>query len=130
MSSEQGIASVETALVMPLILLLLLGMVQIALVYRAQIQLDYACFCGARAALVKTEEKDWLEQAREKAQGVLGRQADFELSYAQDPHAIRVGTPMTFHLAWQFPTLFYFRPSVALKSQCTLTSESGPYVAD
>lgn len=50
MSSERGSAVVEFALVLPLVLVVLLGIVEVAVVARSEIQLVHAAREGARQA--------------------------------------------------------------------------------
>jgi hypothetical protein len=75
----KGSAIVETLLTLPIILFLLLGTVQIAQIYRNQIQLDFACFRAARAAIVYADQENWLEPCKESAERAMKGPLDFSL---------------------------------------------------
>lgn len=55
MSSQRGSAVVEFALVVPLVLVVLLGAVEIALVARAQLEVSHAAREGAREAAASAD---------------------------------------------------------------------------
>ena len=57
-TSRSGQALVEYAIVFPLQLMLTLALIQLAHLFVAKQILDYAAFCGARAALVGLEYED------------------------------------------------------------------------
>lgn len=51
MKNERGQALLEYAVIMPLFLFILMGIIQLSLILSARITLKYASFCAARAAL-------------------------------------------------------------------------------
>ena len=65
--SQKGQATVELALVTPLIVLLLLAIVQVALVARDQILVVHAARASARAAAVEPSRETALAAARQAA---------------------------------------------------------------
>jgi Flp pilus assembly protein TadG len=71
MSGERGSAVVEFALVVPLVLVVLLGAVEVALVARAQLEVSHAAREGAREAAASPDPGRAVAVAR----AVLGPQA-------------------------------------------------------
>lgn len=61
---EGGQATVEMALVLPLVVVLLLGVIQVGAVVRAQLLLEEAARSGARTAAVSDDPRDVVEAAR------------------------------------------------------------------
>src|SRR4051812_2226220 len=55
-SGERGSAAVEFALVLPLVLVVLLGLVQVGLVVRDRVLVEAAARAGARAAAVVDDQ--------------------------------------------------------------------------
>ena len=51
MKNERGQALLEYAVIMPLFLFIMMGVIQLSLIISARITLKYASFCAARAAL-------------------------------------------------------------------------------
>ena len=64
MKSERGAAAVEFALVLPLLLLLLLGIVEFGRVYNAQMQLTAAARDGARVMTINSNSAAAAAEAR------------------------------------------------------------------
>ncbi len=62
---ERGTAVVEFALVLPLVLALLFGLVEVAVVARSEIQLLHAAREGARAAAASPDTADTVRAVRE-----------------------------------------------------------------
>jgi len=74
MASERGAAIVEFALVLPLVLSLLFGLVEVAVVARSEIQLMQAAREGARAAAASPDTADAVRAVR-TALGPQGERA-------------------------------------------------------
>ncbi len=52
LDEERGSALVEAALVLPLMVLMLLGLLQLTLLHQARISTEYAAYCAARTGIV------------------------------------------------------------------------------
>ena len=76
---ERGTAVVEFALVLPLVLALLFGLVEVAVVARSEIQLLHAAREGARAAAASPDTADAVRAARESL-GEAGSSARISVS--------------------------------------------------
>ena len=99
---ERGSAVVEFALIVPLVLILVLGVVEVAIIARSEIQLIHAAREGARQAAVSPDTAEAAAAAR-SALGSSGSRAQISVSR---PSAIgqaaqvrvamthRVGTPI------------------------------------
>ena len=55
----------------PILILLSIGIAQLAFIFRAQMDLDYACFRAARKAIVMANTPGWLEESKKEAVRVL-----------------------------------------------------------
>ncbi|GMR02699.1 MAG: hypothetical protein BMS9Abin20_1045 [Acidimicrobiia bacterium] len=76
--TERGTVVVEFALVLPLVLALLLGLVEVAVVARSEIQLMYAAREGARAAAASPDTARAV-QAAKTALGPAGERAQISV---------------------------------------------------
>ena len=79
MTSERGSAVVEFALILPLVLVLVLGVVEVAIVARSEIQLIHAAREGARQAAVSPDTGQASAAVR-KALGPAGSGARISVS--------------------------------------------------
>ena len=70
--SERGSAVVEFALVVPLVLVLVLGLVEVALVARTQLEVVNAAREGAREAAASPDPADAVRAARSALGGAAG----------------------------------------------------------
>jgi len=133
-----GIALLESVIALAILSLLGLGMVQLSLLFRAQLRLDQACFQGARKAIVQVNVPDrqfTLEEIiRKRILEVLPENADFELQLGVAEEQISIGASIPIELLWKVPLVIdyakYILPDevVHLKSNCSLSSETGNYV--
>ena len=73
---ENGAAAVELAVVLPVLILILLGIIQFGIILNAQITLTSAAREGARHAAVTYEknmtEGEWREKVKDRVAGDLG----------------------------------------------------------
>ncbi|MBI2895102.1 MAG: pilus assembly protein [Deltaproteobacteria bacterium] len=60
---QAGQATVESAIVLPLMVFVVLGIVQMSMVQHARIMTEYAAFCSARAGIVWNAEPSVMESA-------------------------------------------------------------------
>jgi TadE-like protein len=116
-ASEQGQASVELALVLPVLILFLLGLVQTALVARDQVLLQDAARAAAREASVGADPSRVRDASRRSLAGVT---VD-----VQRPG--RVGEPVVvvarFHDRTDLPLVGRFFPDVDLTARATMRAE-------
>jgi len=61
--SQTGAAALETALVLPVLIALLLGVVQLTLLAHAKLMTEYAAFCAARAGIVWSGSNERMRNA-------------------------------------------------------------------
>ncbi len=115
--SERGQASVELALVLPVLILFLLGLVQTALVARDQVLLQDAARAAAREASVGADADRVHDAARRSLAGV-----DVEVH-----HAGGVGEPVVvvarYHDHTDLPLVGRMFPDVDLRAQATMRVE-------
>jgi len=78
-NAERGSAVVEFALILPLVLILVLGLVEVAIVARSEIQLIHAAREGARQAAVSPDTAQASAAVR-KALGAAGPAARISVS--------------------------------------------------
>lgn len=57
----------EALIALPILILLSIGIAQLAFIFRAQMDLDYACFRAARKAVVMADQANWLQAAKKEA---------------------------------------------------------------
>jgi Flp pilus assembly protein TadG len=118
-SRDRGSATVEFALVLPLVLLVVLGLVQVGLVVRDRLLVEAAARAGARAAAIQDDPSAIEQAAIDAAPGL-------------DPARVRLdvtrsgsrGDPVSVHIVYDDP----FRvPLVAwlLGSGVTLAADAG-----
>jgi len=61
--SQKGAAALETALVLPVLIALVLGVVQLTLLAHAKLMTEYAAFCAARAGIVWSGNNERMRNA-------------------------------------------------------------------
>ncbi len=62
-ASERGQAAVETAIVLPMMLFVILGTLQLTLMHQARLMMEYAAFNAARSGAVWNMDPDKMKQA-------------------------------------------------------------------
>jgi Flp pilus assembly protein TadG len=118
-ASEHGSATVEFALVLPLVFVVVLGLVQVGLVVRDRLLVEAAARAGARAAAIQDDPDAIGQAAMAAAPGLDPARARVSVARAGSR-----GDPVTVHIAYDDP----FRvPLVAwlLGSGVTLTADAG-----
>lgn len=121
-SSERGSASIEFALVLPILLILTLAMVQVGLLVRDDLVLTNAARAAAREAAV-TSDDDRVRSAMEDAAASL-RAEDIELSIERSerghPATVRLRYPdriVVPFVGWLFPS------TVTLQGEASMRQE-------
>lgn len=115
---ERGSASVEFAAVLPLVLIALLLVVQVALVVAEQLVVQHAAREGAREAAV------WNDDARARDAALRAGDLDSDRATVEvSPSDREVGTPVTVTVRYRVPLVV---PYVArfLPEDVTLTATS------
>lgn len=116
--AEHGSASVEFAAVLPLVLIALLLVVQVALVVAEQLVLQHAAREGAREAAV------WNDDARARDAAIRAGNLDSDRTRIEvSPSQREVGSPVTVTVHYRVPLVV---PYVArfLPEDVTLTATS------
>jgi Flp pilus assembly protein TadG len=117
--SDHGSATVEFALVLPLVFVVVLGLVQVGLVVRDRLLVEAAARAGVRAAAIQDDPDAIGQAAMAAAPGLDPARALVSVARAGSR-----GDPVTVHIAYDDP----FRvPLVAwlLGSGVTLTADAG-----
>ncbi|MGZ4131698.1 MAG: TadE/TadG family type IV pilus assembly protein [Actinomycetota bacterium] len=96
--SERGSAVVEFALVLPLVLVVVLGLVQVGLVARDRLLVEAAARAGARAAAVDPDDAAIAETALAAAPGL-----DPALASVSVVRAGARGDPVTVRIVYDDP---------------------------
>ncbi len=97
-SSDRGSATVEFALVLPLVFVVVLGLVQVGLVVRDRLLVEAAARSGARAAAIQADPDAIDQAAMAAAPGLDPTRAQVFVA--------RVGSrgdPVTVHIAYDDP---------------------------
>ncbi len=100
---ESGQAAVEFALILPLLVLLLVGVVQVGAILSAALTLQMAAAEGARVAIVGASNTQIVAQV----DGVAADLPASELTVTITPSGARLaGTNVTVSVSYQAPVLF------------------------
>lgn len=112
----------EALIALPILILLSIGIAQLAFIFRAQMDLDYACFRAARKAIVMADKPNWMVEARKEAARVLrpsllnllktpslGSAYDYlstnnrlEITQANPPKEMHIGRALSLNLQYQY----------------------------
>jgi len=132
---QVGQALLEMVIVIPILLFLLLGAVQIILLFHFKLALDHACFQGARLAIVSAHERGFQTEVEREMRRYLPETLGFALNIVENPGDLKVGHGLTLNVSLHAPSIFplitrfFSKDRFLLKSTCTLSSEVGPYVS-
>ncbi len=118
-NAGRGSATVEFALLIPLLLLVLLAAVEVATAARAQLEVVAAAREGAREAAVSPDPARALAVARE-ALGVAGGRARITVSR---PHVVGQPARVTVRLAHQLRVLPFGGITIDLTGTATMRVE-------
>src|SRR5215510_1850905 len=97
-SRDRGSATVEFALVLPLVLVVVLGLVQVGLVIRDRLLVEAAARAGARAAAIQDDPAAIEVAAMVAAPGLDAARADVAVARSGSR-----GDPVTVHIVYDDP---------------------------
>jgi len=119
MASESGTATVELALLLPLLVVILVGMTEVAVAARTQLELLNAAREGARVAAVNPEPADAVVAA-EAALGDIAADARIGVSR---PQVVGESAVVTIVLRHRIVPVFFGGTSVELRASATMRVE-------
>jgi Flp pilus assembly protein TadG len=102
---ERGAAAVEMALVLPVLVLLVLGIIDFGRVFNAQQTLTYAARSGARVMVLQNSSSAAITAAQ-NASSTLG--ALPSSSFTVSPSTCSTGTQVTFTVSYTFKGTGFF----------------------
>lgn len=117
---QRGQASVELALALPLVALILLAVVQIALVLHAQLLVTHAAREAARAASVSDQPT---RAARDAALGA-GPFAPDRLDVTSSPAGANIRVSVFYRFPLNVPLVSRLFPSISLSDYCEMAREN------
>ncbi len=117
--TERGSATVELALLVPLVLVLLLAVVEVAAAARTQIELIAAAREGVRVAAVNPDPA----RALAAAQAVLGERGDDARIRVHRPHIVGRSAEVTVTYERRSTLPFLGRFSVPLRARAVMRVE-------
>lgn len=120
-AGDDGQAAVELALVLPLLVLLLLGMVQVGLVVRDQVLLTHAAREAAREAAVDPAPAGVRRAALSAAPLEPGRLS--VVMAAVEPEVTRVGVQLSYRFSTDLPLVGALLPDVHLEARASMRKE-------
>lgn len=114
MTRDRGQATVELALALPLVAVLVLGVVQLIVVARDQLAVDLAARDAARAAAVSADPLTAARRAAEEATGLDG------LVVAVEQHGDRVTVRVTHRTPTSIPIVGFLMRDVEVTATVTM----------
>ena len=119
MSSQSGAATVELALLLPLLVVVLVGVIEVAVAARTQLELLNAAREGARVAAVNPEPADAVAAA-ESALGEMGSNARIGVSR---PNVVGEPAVVTIELQHRIVPILFGGTSVELRAKAAMRVE-------
>jgi Flp pilus assembly protein TadG len=124
-SPDRGSATVEFALVLPLVLVVVLGLVQVGLVVRDRLLVEAAARAGARAAAVQDDPAAIEDAALAAAPGLEAARARVDVARAGSR-----GDAVTVHVVYDEPfrvpfVAWLLGPGVTLTADAAARQEFG-----
>jgi Flp pilus assembly protein TadG len=120
-AGDRGQATVELALLLPLVALLLLALVQVAVVARDQVLVAHAAREAARAAAVD-DDVDATRRAAEQAGPLAADRLDVEVR-GRDGVGSRVRVVVRYRVPVRLPLVAHGALDVELRSSATMRVE-------
>lgn len=119
MSNESGSATVELALLLPLLLVILVGVTEVAVAARTHLELLNAAREGARVAAVNPEPAD----AVATTETALGAMADHARIGVSRPSVVGEPAVVTIVLQHRVVPILFGGTSVELRARATMRVE-------
>lgn len=107
--NESGQSTVEFALTVPVLMLVLLALLQAGLIAHAQIMVTHAAREGARQAATADSDGEILQAARKGAAGLESNRLDVSFSA---PSGWKAGEPVTVRTTYDVPVFAPFLKKV------------------
>lgn len=130
---DHGQAVVELALVLPVLLLLAIGLVNLGLMINAQIELTQAAWEGARAGATLTDpdngDSEILGAVHAALNSLDPNQVGIEIEPQQDewprtePWPLPRGHPLSVTLGYEYPLYLPLAPEVPLEARAVTRME-------
>lgn len=121
---QQGQASVELALVLPVVVVALLAAIQVAVVGRAQLVVAHAARVGARAAAVDPRAGAAARAVRVAIPALKGAEVTTDTSQHGSGHRL-VTVRVRSRVRTDVPIVGALIPDISLDSTATFRDESG-----
>jgi Flp pilus assembly protein TadG len=122
---ERGSATVEFALVLPLVLLMALALVQVGLLVKDQVVVEEAARAGARQATVTTDDQEARDAAVAAAVSLDGDELDVSVD-REGGTGSAVTVTVIYHAAVDIPLVSWLFPdAVDLRGVATMRQEVG-----
>jgi len=118
LGSARGQATVELALVLPLVLTLALVVVQVGLVARDSVRVTHAARSATRAASVGLDDES-VRRAASQGSGLAPSRLDVVVAHAGEWVTVRV----TYRCPTDVPLVGTIAPAVVLRDQLTMRME-------
>ena len=119
MSADSGSATVEIALLLPLVLMVMFAVAEVAMAARVQLELVNGAREGARVAAVSPEPADAVA-AVQQALGELGGHARIGVSR---PHVVGEPATVTVVLRHRIGSILFGGTSIELQAQASMRVE-------
>ena len=122
---EQGSATVEFVLVLPLVLTVAVALLQLGLLVKDQLVVQESARAGARQASVSTDDSTVIQAADDAAPSL--DETKLDVTIARDPGAgAPVSVSVTYHAEVTLPIISWLFPaSVDLSSTAVMRAETG-----
>lgn len=103
-NKEEGASAVEFALVLPILMVLVLGIIQFGFIFFHYISITHAAREGARWAALEQEDHEVREKVKKSAPGLALTDADIDIKPAGDRSGL-IGEPVTVTVQYKTPVI-------------------------
>lgn len=126
LSGEKGASAVEFAIILPILVMLVFGIIQFGLVFNKYIAITHAAREGARLAAVGVYEEYGYDYFKQKVQDSAPTVEIIDPIIVDDPEGIGIGNPVTVTVTGETFNIdipFVGQWSIPLTSQATMRRE-------